>query len=69
MFESQLVQRWKAEALHDLVIDLLHMRFGKVPRSVTKSLREIIDEKRLRKLNILAVKCRDLEAFRQALSS
>jgi hypothetical protein len=36
---------------------------------VTRHLRDILDEKKLRQLNLLAVQCPDIEAFREALLS
>ncbi len=52
-----------------MLVDLgvLKDRFGTVPRDVTRLLRAVIEEKKLRKLNVLAAKCPDLEAFRAAL--
>jgi hypothetical protein len=67
MFESPLLQKMRAGTLHQAILDVLKDRFGTTPREVTRPLREIINEKRLRKLNLLAAKCPDLEAFRQAL--
>jgi hypothetical protein len=69
MFESPLVQKWKAEAVHEVIIDLLKVRFGAAPRDVTKPLRTITDEKQLRKLNRVAAICPNLDTFRDALSS
>jgi predicted transposase YdaD len=69
MIESPLLQRVRAEVQHGAVLDLLKDRFGAVPRDVTKPLREIIDEKKLRRLVRLAAKCADLDAFREALRS
>jgi hypothetical protein len=69
LIESPLVQKWKAEAVHDVIIGLLKERFGAVSRDVTKPLRSIVDERKLDKLNRLAAKCPDLEAFRKAIVS
>jgi hypothetical protein len=69
MIESPILQKMRAETIHELILDLLKERFGTVPRDVTNYLREIIDEKKLRKLNLLAAMCPDLEAFRDALLS
>jgi hypothetical protein len=69
MIESPLIQKVKAEAFQDLTLEALKDRFGQVPRDVSRRLREIIDEKRLKKFNRIANKCTDLEAFREALSS
>lgn len=69
MFESPVLQQFVAKRLHEAILDLLKDRFDTVPRNVTKPLREILDEKKLRKLNVLAAKCPDLEAFRDALLS
>ena len=67
MIESPVVQRWKAESLQDAILELLKDRFGAVPRDVAKPLGKILNEKRLKKLNVLAAKCPDLDAFRAAL--
>ncbi len=69
MIESPAVKRWKAEAHHADILDLLKDRFGAVPREVRNPLREIIDEKKLVRLNRLASKCTDLDAFSDALRS
>jgi hypothetical protein len=69
MIESPLLQRMMAERAHDLIMDLLKDRFGTVPRDVTRQLRAILDEKKLRQFNRLAAKCPDLDAFREALLS
>lgn len=68
MLESPLIQKWKAESLHDAIVAVLKNRFGAVPREVTKPLRALREEKKLITLNVLAAKCRDLDAFRDALS-
>jgi len=57
----------RAEAQHGDILDLLKDRFGKVPRDVAKEVARIIDTKKLSNLNILAAKCRDMEAFREGL--
>jgi hypothetical protein len=67
MIESPLIQKVQAEARHGCILALLQDRFNKVPRDVPKHLGKIIDTKKLRKLIILAVKCRDMEAFREGL--
>jgi hypothetical protein len=67
MIESPLIQKVRADANHELILDALKDRFGSTPRDVTKRLREIINEKELRRLNRIANKCADLDAFRAAL--
>lgn len=67
MIESPLVQRWKADSVHAVILDTLKDRFKTVPRDVSKRLREVIDEKKLRQLNRIANKCPDIHAFRDAL--
>jgi hypothetical protein len=69
MIESPLLQKMIAETLHEVILDALKDRFGTVPRDVTRPLREVIDEKKLRQLIRVANKCPDLEAFREALLS
>ena len=67
MLESPLLQKFFAEKLHEVILDVLKDRFGTVPRDVTKLLRAVIAERKLRKLTVLAAKCPDVEAFREAL--
>jgi hypothetical protein len=55
--------------LHEAILEVLKDRFRTVPRELAKHVREIIDEKRLKKLTVLAGKSTDLVAFREALSS
>lgn len=69
MFESPVLQRWVAQRFHEAILDLLKDRFDTVPQKVTKPLRAILDEKRLRRLIVLAAKCPDLETFHEALLS
>ena len=69
MFESPVLQQFVAKRLHEIILALLKDRFGTVPQRVTKPLREVLDEKKLQQLNVLAAKCPDLETFRQALLS
>jgi hypothetical protein len=67
MIESPLIQRVLAEHDHELILAVLKDRFETVPREVTKCLRAEINEKKLKKLVVLAAKCRSVEAFRDAL--
>jgi hypothetical protein len=67
MIESPLLQKMIAENLHDAIQDLLKARFGAVPRDVSRLLREVLDVRKLKKLNVAAGKCSDLEAFRETL--
>ncbi len=69
MIESPLIQELRAEAVHDVILEVLKDRFGAVPRDVRKLLRAILDEKRLKKLTVAAARCPDMEAFREALLS
>jgi hypothetical protein len=69
MFESPVLQKFVAERLHEAILALLKARFGTVPRDVTRLLRDVLDEKKLRRLNVLAGQCSDLEAFREGLLS
>ena len=67
MIESPLLQKMRAETLQEAICVLLKDRFGTVPRTVNKPLREIIDENKLQQLILLAAKCPDLQTFREAL--
>ena len=67
MIESPLLQKMIAENLHEAIQEALKARFGTVPRDVTRLLRAILNERKLKRLNGVAAKCPDLEAFREAL--
>ena len=67
MIESPLVQQWKAEAIHSVILALLKNRFKTIPRDVTKHLQIIRDEEKLTSLNVQASECPDIDAFRKAL--
>jgi hypothetical protein len=67
MIESPLILKVRAEAQHEGILDLLKDRFDKVPRDVAQGVAKIIETKKLRKLILLAAKCRDMEAFREGL--
>ena len=69
MIESPLLQRMRAETIQQVILDVLKDRFGTVRQDVRKLLQAILDEKKLRKLTVLAGKCPDLAAFREALLS
>ena len=67
MIESPVLQKMMAQRSHDLILDVLKERFHLVPRDVAKQVRAIVDEKKLRQLNRVAVTCGDLDTFRAAL--
>jgi hypothetical protein len=67
MLQSPLLQKMRAETIQELILDALKDRFSTVPRDVTKHLREVLDEKKLRQLHRVAIKCPNPEAFREAL--
>jgi hypothetical protein len=69
MIESPVVKRWQAEAMQGGILAILQDRFGKVPREVPKRLQGEIDEKKLTALAVLAAKCPDIQAYREALLS
>jgi hypothetical protein len=67
MIESPLILEWQAQAVHKMIPAGLKDRFKATPRDVTRPLRAITDQKKLAQRNILAAKCRDLHAFREAV--
>lgn len=67
MIESPLIQKFTAQRIHEVIVAILKDRFEMVPRDVSKSLRAVTDEKKLKTLAALAGKCLDLDAFRAAL--
>jgi hypothetical protein len=69
MFESPVLQRFVAGRLHEAILAALKARFGTVPRDVTRLLRDVIEERRLLRLNGVAATCPDMAAFREALLS
>jgi hypothetical protein len=66
-------RRWRrhllAERSYQLIVAVLQQRFGAVPRDARRHLLTIIWENKLKKLNVIAAMCPDLEAFRQAVLS
>jgi hypothetical protein len=69
MLESPVLRKMVAEGIHKVILVLLKGRFGTVPRDVTRLLRQVLDERRLAALNLLASQCPDMQAFRDALLS
>jgi hypothetical protein len=67
MAEFPLIQELQAEAVHEVILEVLKDRFGSVPRDVTKLLRTVLKAKKLKMLTVFAGKCPDLAAFREAL--
>jgi len=67
MIESPLLQKMRAQTLHEAMLEFLKGRFGTVPRDVSRLILATLDEKKLKKLTALAGKCPDMEAFREAL--
>jgi hypothetical protein len=71
MIESPVLQRFLREQVgatcHKLILGILEDRFGPVPQDVVTGLKAIFDEDRLERLNKLAARCPDLDAFRQQL--
>jgi hypothetical protein len=58
-----------AERSYKLIYAVLHKRFGAMPRDARRHLRTILWEHKLKKLNVIAATCLDLEVFRQAVLS
>jgi hypothetical protein len=69
MFESPVLKKFVAEYGHKHILAVLKDRFGTVPRDVTRLLRDVLDDKKLRRLNVLAARCPDLRTFREKLPS
>jgi hypothetical protein len=67
MIESPLLQEFVAKRLHDAIEGFLKGRFGSVPRDVARLLRDVVDERKLNRLSVIAGKCADMDAFREAL--
>jgi hypothetical protein len=72
MIESPLIQELRqefmAEQRHKDIVDVLEERFGSVPQDIITALGAIQDAERLGQLLRWAVRCPDLEAFRQRLT-
>ena len=67
MIESPILQKFVAGRLHEVILDILKVRFGTIPRDVRKQLRGVLDERKLRKFNVLAATCADLQEFQDKL--
>ncbi|MGE0086830.1 MAG: hypothetical protein AB7S75_20690 [Desulfococcaceae bacterium] len=57
----------KVEASREMLIDAVRGRFGRVPRDVSRTVRQIGEFTVLKSLLVQAVKCHDLESFRDIL--
>ncbi|MGE0086831.1 MAG: hypothetical protein AB7S75_20695 [Desulfococcaceae bacterium] len=57
----------KVEASREMLIDAVRGRFGRVPRDVSRTVRQIGEFTVLKSLLVQAVKCHDLESFREML--
>jgi hypothetical protein len=72
MIESPLIQELMSEVVakerHKYIVGVLEERFGSVPQDILTALGAIQDAERLDQLNRWAVRCPDLEAFRQRLT-
>jgi hypothetical protein len=69
MIESPLLQKLFATSRQQAILAVLKARFGTLPPDLTKHLQDILDEKKLRQLILLAALCPDIQAFREALLS
>jgi hypothetical protein len=67
MIESPLIEKWKAEAVHEMILDTLKRRFDSTPREITKPLRRIFKEKKHKHLNWIAFNCDNLDEFAEAV--
>jgi hypothetical protein len=68
MTESPVLQKMLAQRSHELIVEALKERFKSVPRDVTKHLREITDDKKLKQLVRVAINCAGIDGFRAALT-
>jgi hypothetical protein len=67
--ESPLIQELMAQQRHMDIVGVLEERFGGVPQDIITALGAIQEDKRLGQLIRWAVRCPDLETFRQQLPS
>ena len=72
MIESPLIQELMQEVVaergHKYIVGVLEERFGSVPQDIITALGTIQEDERLGQLLRWAVRCPDLEAFRQRLT-
>jgi predicted transposase YdaD len=69
MIDSPLIREIIAESKQETILQVLEARFGAIPPEVTKRLRTIRREKKLKELINLAAVCKRLEEFRDHLLS
>jgi hypothetical protein len=67
MIESPLVEQLIAKNNHELIEDTLVVRFGAVESELRQQLRAVTNLKKLKKLHRVAVKCPDIETFKEQL--
>ncbi len=69
MIESPILRRFVAERTHKFVFAALEARFGPVPDDIRDAVRAIKKDYHVEALHEAAMRCVDLEAFRQALAA
>jgi hypothetical protein len=67
-FLDEIVRDKTRETAQQDIVAFLEARFGDVPRDLVDEIESIDDEKQLRGLVRSAGSCRDLEAFRNAIT-
>jgi hypothetical protein len=67
MIKSPLITELIAEKMQKAIFIVLKSRFGSFPLTIRKQLRTILKERHLKRLNITAATCKDIEAFLEEL--
>lgn len=67
-WERMAGEESELKTLRTIIADTLELRFGKVPRKLNLSVKQIVDPQQLRALHRQAVTCTSLESFTEQLS-
>ncbi len=65
---NEIVMEKSRATAHRYITMLLEARFGDVPRDLVEEIESVVDEKQLESLVLSAGTCRDLAAFRRAMT-
>ncbi len=68
MIESPLIDELISEARHEMLVEFLRARFGKIPVDLENRIRTVQDKDELTQMTRSAAACRDLAAFQKSLA-
>jgi len=65
----EVVERTRLKTVREMVLQNLETRFNDLPPQIVEMVNAVVDERRLRRLGVDAVRCSSLDDFRARLVS